>query len=65
MGPGVRRDDGYAGNLAAVSSSGKSSPFAALVEPAGYQLTGMGRELNETFLPLHRFAERLSKLTTN
>jgi DNA-binding HxlR family transcriptional regulator len=29
----------------------------------GYQLTVMGRELNETFLPLHRFAERWSKLT--
>jgi DNA-binding HxlR family transcriptional regulator len=29
--------------------------------PAGYGLTGLGRELNETFLPLHRFAERCSK----
>jgi DNA-binding HxlR family transcriptional regulator len=36
-----------------------------LVPGDGYQLTAMGRELNETFLPLHRFAERWSKLTTN
>jgi DNA-binding HxlR family transcriptional regulator len=36
---------------------------AGLVElmPGGYQLTATGRELNETFLPLHRFAERWSK----
>jgi len=27
----------------------------------GYALTGLGQELNETFLPLHRFAERWSK----
>jgi DNA-binding HxlR family transcriptional regulator len=36
---------------------------AGLVErvPAtGYGLTPMGRELHETFLPLHRFAERWS-----
>jgi DNA-binding HxlR family transcriptional regulator len=38
---------------------------AGLVElkPAsGYGLTAMGRELRENFLPLHRFAERWSKL---
>jgi DNA-binding HxlR family transcriptional regulator len=38
---------------------------AGLVElqPAsGYRLTAMGRELHENFLPLHRFAERWSKL---
>src|SRR6202165_4749256 len=37
---------------------------AGLVELApasGYHLTAMGRELHETFLPLHRFAERWSK----
>ena len=28
----------------------------------GYRLTSMGQELQETFLPLHRFAERWSKL---
>ena len=27
----------------------------------GYGLTGLGQELNETFLPLHRFAERWSR----
>ena len=33
------------------------------LEPAsGYRLTTMGRELLENFLPLHRFAERWSKL---
>lgn len=32
------------------------------LEPAsGYRLSAMGRELLETFLPLHRFAERWSK----
>jgi DNA-binding HxlR family transcriptional regulator len=37
---------------------------ARLVELAqgdGYRLTGLGRELFETFAPLHRFAERWSK----
>jgi DNA-binding HxlR family transcriptional regulator len=27
----------------------------------GYRLTPLGRELEQTFLPLHRFAERWSK----
>jgi DNA-binding HxlR family transcriptional regulator len=31
----------------------------------GYGLTGLGLELNETFLPLHRFAERWSKQMTS
>jgi DNA-binding HxlR family transcriptional regulator len=30
----------------------------------GYGLTATGRELFETFLPLHRFAERWNKATT-
>ena len=37
---------------------------AGLIELAqgdGYGLTELGEELNETFLPLHRFAERWSK----
>jgi DNA-binding HxlR family transcriptional regulator len=36
---------------------------AGLVELTddGYGLTGLGRELTETFLPLHRFSERWSK----
>ena len=32
-----------------------------LVQGDGYGLTELGKELNETFLPLHRFAERWSK----
>jgi DNA-binding HxlR family transcriptional regulator len=36
------------------------------LEPAsGYRLTKLGRELFETFLPLHRFAERWSKHKPN
>ena len=37
---------------------------AGLVElqtESGYRLTAMGRDLLDTFLPLHRFAERWSK----
>src|ERR1700732_4626362 len=33
-----------------------------LIPASGYRLTAMGRELHEPFLPLHRFAERWSKL---
>jgi DNA-binding HxlR family transcriptional regulator len=32
-----------------------------LIPKEGYRLTAIGRELLETFLPLHRFAERWSK----
>ena len=32
-----------------------------LVQGDGYSLTALGKELRETFLPLHRFAERWSK----
>ena len=32
------------------------------LEKSGYRLTAHGRELLEHFLPLHRFAERWSKL---
>jgi DNA-binding HxlR family transcriptional regulator len=41
---------------------------AGLVELAaasGYRLTPLGRELFETFLPLHRFAERWSRRQMN
>jgi DNA-binding HxlR family transcriptional regulator len=41
---------------------------AGLVElggQGGYSLTPLGRELNETFLPLHRFAERWSRRQAN
>ncbi|WP_154071754.1 winged helix-turn-helix transcriptional regulator [Bradyrhizobium lablabi] len=32
-----------------------------LIPASGYRLTEMGRELFQTFLPLHRFAERWNK----
>jgi DNA-binding HxlR family transcriptional regulator len=32
-----------------------------LIPAGGYRLTEMGRELFQTFLPLHRFAERWGK----
>lgn len=35
--------------------------FVELIPGDGYRLTALGRELLETFLPLHRFAERWSK----
>jgi len=39
----------------------REAGFVELLAAGGYGLTGMGRELLETFLPLHRFAERWSK----
>jgi DNA-binding HxlR family transcriptional regulator len=39
----------------------REAGFVELVSASGYRLTAMGRELNETFLPLHHFAERWSK----
>jgi hypothetical protein len=42
-----------------------SIPSDADFPASGYRLTAMGRELHETFLPLHRFAERWSKLRAN
>ncbi len=39
----------------------REAGFVELVAAGGYGLTGMGRELQENFLPLHRFAERWSK----
>jgi DNA-binding HxlR family transcriptional regulator len=39
----------------------REAGFIALGEAGGYSLTPLGRELCETFLPLHRFAERWSK----
>ncbi len=43
----------------------RDAGLVELVPGDGYRLTEMGRELFETFLPLHRFAERWSKLTAN
>ena len=39
----------------------RQAGFVELQPGTGYGLTAFGRELNETFLPLHRFAERWSK----
>jgi DNA-binding HxlR family transcriptional regulator len=39
----------------------RQAGLVELVAGDGYCLTALGRELNETFLPLHRFAERWSK----
>jgi len=42
----------------------REAGLVELVPASGYRLTELGRELFETFLPLHRFSERWSKLTT-
>lgn len=39
----------------------REAGLVELVQGDGYRLTGLGRELFETFAPLHRFAERWSK----
>ena len=38
----------------------REAGLVELVPASGYRLTPMGKELLETFLPLHRFAERWS-----
>jgi DNA-binding HxlR family transcriptional regulator len=40
----------------------RKAGFIELRPASGYSLTAIGRDLQETFLPLHRFAERWSKL---
>ena len=42
----------------------REAGFIALGEAGGYSLTPLGRELCETFLPLHRFAERWRTLSS-
>ena len=39
----------------------REAGFVTLAEEGGYGLTPLGRELSETVLPLHRFAERWRK----
>jgi DNA-binding HxlR family transcriptional regulator len=39
----------------------RQAGFVELIPASGYRLTAMGRELQDNFLPLHRFAERWSK----
>ena len=41
----------------------REAGLVELVPGDGYRLTELGKELRETFLPLHRFAERWSKQT--
>src|ERR1700677_1200042 len=43
----------------------RQAKLVELVPASGYQLTALGRELRETFLPLHRFAEHWSKRQKN
>jgi DNA-binding HxlR family transcriptional regulator len=40
----------------------RAAGFLDLAAEGGYSLTPLGRELCETFLPLHRFAERWRKV---
>ncbi len=42
----------------------READFIELGEAGGYGLTPLGRELCETFLPLHHFAERWRKGST-
>lgn len=39
----------------------REAGFVELGEAGGYGLTALGRELCETFMPLHRFAEKWRK----
>lgn len=39
----------------------REAGFVQLGEGGGYGLTALGRELCETFMPLHKFAERWTK----
>jgi DNA-binding HxlR family transcriptional regulator len=43
----------------------REAGLVELMPGDGYRLTEMGQDLQESFLPLHRFAERWSKRTTN
>jgi DNA-binding HxlR family transcriptional regulator len=42
----------------------REAGFIELEPAGGYALTAIGRELLETFWPLHRFAERWSKVAS-
>ena len=43
----------------------REAGLVELLPGDGYRLTELGRDLHETFLPLHRFAERWSKRAVN
>ncbi len=42
----------------------REAGFVELVAGDGYRLTGLGKELQESFLALHHFAERWSRAVT-
>jgi DNA-binding HxlR family transcriptional regulator len=54
-------DDASPTVLQARLSDLRQAGFVELAPASGYRLTEMGRELNGTFLPLYKFAERWSK----
>ena len=43
----------------------RQAGLVELMPASGYRLTELGKELLETFLPLHCFAERWSKRSAN
>jgi len=43
----------------------RGAGLVELLPGDGYRLTELGRELMDSFLPLHRFAERWSKRTAS
>jgi len=55
-------DDASPTVLQARLSELREAGFVELVAASGYGLTALGSDLLENFLPLHRFAERWSKL---
>jgi DNA-binding HxlR family transcriptional regulator len=58
-------DEASATVMQARLSELREAGLVELLPTSGYRLTKMGRDLLETFLPLHRFAERWSKRKTN
>jgi DNA-binding HxlR family transcriptional regulator len=55
-------DDASPTVLQARLSELREADLVELAPGDGYRLTALGRELHESFMPLHRFAERWSKL---
>lgn len=55
-------DDASPTVLQARLSELRQARLIELVPASGYRLTAVGKELQETFLPLYRFAERWNKL---
>jgi len=43
----------------------RQADLVELIQGDGYRLTALGRDLQENFLPLYRFAERWSKRNPN